>query len=216
MKTEEEMIEYVSGRIELIEKGELHESIPKKNGVLVHVIPQNMDGLIPFDIEDDKKNDRFEINYAFRSFSDLDAVFENNEVGIFSYIENRGFYSCFQNGIVETYRSPIAIPNQLAGGMQQIKVDNIFYQIRSTLDAAKAVHQKIFKSKPPYFVFITLIGVGGTYLYSIDKNYVITDAFPSNNGRFHPFQWNDMKDDIMPEIISSVHYGIRASSGWKK
>ncbi len=213
MMTEEQMKDFVTQRIELIENKGIKENLPNGNGLLINFIPENLidQNLINWK---DKKHP-FIIKHAFRRMSDLTTIYEDLGTEILGYTPDREYFICFQNGIIETYKHPLEIQNSLNRGFDYIKVDNIFYQVRDTLDASKTVHQKIYKSIPPYYIFITFIGVTGTSFYSLDKKYHTTISFPGKNAKFESFVWNDLDDNIMPEIINGVHYGIRASAGWK-
>lgn len=214
--TVEKMKEFVGSRIDLISKGQIHDKIPKINGVLVHVIPQNQELCKPIDWNNDDANHKFILKNSFRRFSDLKSIYIENADGILSVNPDREFYYCFHNGIIETFRSPISVENQFVQDGMQLKIDNIFYQIGDTLDAAKNVHEKIYKSSPPYYIFVTLLGVGGALIYSVDRGYSLVEGFPSRNGRFEPFVWNNMNNNIMPEIKEGIHSGITASAKWNR
>lgn len=209
---EEQMKDFVKSRIELINNGSIKDSLAPKNGLLVHIIPSILEVGNIINWTDKKLNHEFIIKHSFRKFSDLDSTFDNLGDRILGYTPRRILFNCFQSGIIETYKHPLDISNLSGSDLPSIKVDNIFYQIRNTLEAAKNVHEKIFKSNPPYYIFITCVGISGTYFYSLDKKYNTTVPFPFENARFEHFLWNDLKDNIMPEIINGVHYGIRVGA----
>lgn len=166
---EEQMIDLVKERMELIKQKGIKESLPNSNGLLVHVIPQNLLVESPLDFNNPNLNHEFILKHSFRRFSDLDSTFEKLNDGILGYTPDRQYYISFNNGLVETYKHPIEISNNFGSEFDYIKVDNVFFQIRNTLDATKLIYDKIFKCIPPFYVFVTFLGIRGTYFYSLDK-----------------------------------------------
>lgn len=206
---ESEMKDFVSSRIEILERKVLNANLQNENGILIHFIPENLINNKPINWAGNKQ-DQFSIKYEFRRFSDTTTIYEDKGDGILGYTPNRELFFCFQDGIIETFKGPLEINSILLPGTKYVKVDHIFYQVRDTLLACIALHKKIFNSIPPFYIYITLIGVESAYFYSLDKKYYMPEPFPAVNGRFEPFVLNDLNDNIMPEIISGVHYGVRS------
>ena len=213
MITKKEMKNFVSERIKLIEDRGIKKNLLDKNGLLINIIPENRIDQNLINWKDE--NHQFTIKHAFRRLSDLTTIYEDKGTEILGYTPDREYFICFQNGIIETYRHPLEVQNNLNRNYDYIKVDNIFYQVRDTLEAFKTMHQKTYKLIPPYYIFITFLGVKGTYFYSLDKKYYTDIPFPTKNARFEPFGWNDLINDVMPKIISGVNYGIRHIAVWK-
>ncbi len=213
--TEDQMIQFIDQRIDLISSGKIHEKIPQTNGVLVHIIPEDQKGCSPIDWNNAQSKHQQTIKHAFRRFSDLKSKYIELPDGILSVNPDREYYFCSHIGIVETYISPISIDNLRLKNLTQLKIDNIFYQIRNTLDAAKIIHNRIYNSNSSYKIYVTLLGIGGTIVYSIDKGYTLTEGFPAINGRFAPFTWYDMEMNIMPEIIEGIHNAIKSMANSK-
>jgi hypothetical protein len=209
----DEMKEFVNQRIDSVEKKDVNEGLVNTNGILIHFIPENLLDGNPLDWNNG--DHKFKIKHSFRRLSGLDTQYSDLGDKILSYTPNNEYYICFQNGITETFRHPIENQNSLDGRFNYIKVENLFYAIRDFIEASKAVHDKLYKTIPPYHIFISLLGIQGAYFASFDKNYTTTIPFPGKNVRFESFQLNSLSDNIMPEIINGIHYGIRATSQWK-
>jgi hypothetical protein len=212
--TQEEMTAFVGQRIESVKTKEVNPKLNNINGILLHFISDNLLDTNPIDWTN--KDHTFKVTHSFRRFSELDTVHSDLGDRIVGYTPDREYYICFQNGIIEVFKGPIETQNSLNRQVDYTNIDHLFYAIRNFMDASQAIHKKLFKTIPPYNVFITLIGVGGTYFASFYKNYVTIKPFPSNNARFQPFVLNDIDGNLMKDIIAGVHYGIRASVEWTK
>lgn len=164
----------------------------------------------PLNWKDDDQ--RFKISHAFRRLTGMGRTYAEEEDKIICYTPNSEYFICNQNGIIETYRA--GIERQLFGPHSYVKVDNLFYAVSDFVDACKDVHLKVYKSRPPYFVVVSLIGVQGTYFASFKNRYTTTSPFPSKNGRFEAFEWLDLNTNIKPAIINGVHYGLKHSLPW--
>ena len=204
--TEKQMKDFIKERINLIENNGIKENFSNQNGLLIHIIPGNLIDKNLIKWSEEKHQDI--IKRAFKKIIEIETIYEDLDTGILGYTPDKKYFMCFQNGIVETYKHPLKSKNTLDRDFDFIKIDNIFYPISNTLESSKIVYQEILQSTPPYYIFITLLGVKGTYFCSYDESYKSIKPFQANNATFEPFTWDAFDDNIMSEIKSEVHCGI--------
>ncbi|MCB2408864.1 hypothetical protein [Hymenobacter lucidus] len=208
----EEMKNFVGQRIRSVENKEVDKDFLNNSGVLIHFIPEN---LLDNNVLDwSSKDHQFKIKNSFRRLSGLEAKYTNLDDRVLSYTPNDEYYICFQNGITEAFR-PVEIRDALGYGYKFIKVDNLFYFIDDFINASKIVHDKIYKTIPSYYIFISLLDVNEVLFASFDNKYVTTVPFPGKNLRFEPFELNVLSSKIIQGIMSGIHYGIKSTSQWR-
>jgi len=203
----EQMKTFVAERIKLIDDKGIKENLSNQNGLLIHVIPENLvkQNLIDRSNESHKKI----INEAFRRLSKVNTIYEDLESGIFGYSPNEKYFMCFQNGIIETYQPPI-IKRNFRNKSDCIRIDDTFFKIADTLNATQNIHQEIFKSSPPYYIFITFLGVQNTYIEFLYKEYKMIKLFPTKHVTFEPFKWEDLDANIILILKNRVHSSIKS------
>ncbi len=212
--TTEGMKSFIAERIESIQQKEVNAELFSESGILLHFIPETLFDMNPIDWGN--KDHVFKIKYSFRRFSELDTIYTNSGTKIIGYSPNKEYFSCFQNGVIEVFKGPVERQNSLNRKMDYVCVDDIFYAVKDFIKASKEIHKQIYTANGHYNIFITLIGVAGTYFVSFDKNYITTQPFPGSEVKFEPFILHNLDDKIIQEIISGVHYGITSSMLWSR
>ena len=205
----EQMNDFIAERINLIKDNKIKEKLPNQNGLLIHIIPEKLieENLIDWSKE---RHQNILKNDAFKRLSGINTNYEDLGNRILGYSPDKKYFICFQNGIVETYKIPLKRSKISNQNHEFINVDNIFFQVLKTMEAAKITHQKILKPMPTYYIFITFLGIKNTYLYSFDNKYISAKPFPDKHTTFEPFIWEDFATDIIPDIKNVVHTGIKS------
>jgi len=210
-----EIKEFISTRIKAVENKSINENLENDNGLLLHFVPETLiEEKINKPIDWANSDHQFIIKHGFRKFSDLQTAYVDQTDRIEGYTPNSEFFNCFQNGIIEVYKSKVEIENQLGSEFNYVKVDNLFYAIRNFLEVSRVLHKKIYKTEPPYLIFISVLGITGTYFYSFDGRFQTTTPFPSKNLRFEPFNLLDLEQPIIKEIAAGINQGIRTAAQW--
>ena len=210
--TNEEMEAFIGGRIETISALEVNPALANTNGLLLHLIPEHFNNNNPINWNDPDR--QFKIKHAFRNFNGLDTVY-SDQGHILGYTPNNKYFILNQTGIIEVFVNPIVIDNQFNNNLNYIIIDNVFISVHNFIEASKAVHRIIYSSLPPYYIYVSLLGIQGDYFLSRNHNYQTLNPFPAENGRFDQFSLNNLNDNIMREIIATINSGNKASP-WQK
>lgn len=210
--TQEQMISFVGERINAVEQKQIKPELENKNGILLHFIPENL--LSDSNINWENRDHVFIVKRAFRRFLDTESEYTDSGDKITLYTPHGRFGTCFQNGIVEVFTSPIVTESSLDPQLSYVNVDNLYYAISNFLDATKDVHEKLYRSSAPYHVFISLLGVNNTHFSSFDKNYVTKAPLGAKNVRFQSFTLNNLNKRTVVEIMAGIHYGVKSITNW--
>ena len=211
--TQEEMKNWVTGRIELINDSGINENLPISNVILLDLFPSELCENNPIDWND-RNNKNRSIN-CFRRFTDAETEYTIHEDYSIGYTPHKEYFMLFQNGIVEVFHHPIRRETFLRPEIQYIRTENIIVEVRNFLLATRCINNRIYETNPPYYLFITLVGIHGSYFMSLDRNYVNTNPFEQQNARFEPFIIEDININYLPEIMNGIHYGIRSYGNWE-
>jgi len=207
--------DFISDRIKAVENKTINPKLDNDSGILLHLIPETLiDTSTTKPIDWTNRTHQFAIKHGFRRFSDLETTYNEKADCIEGYTPDWKFFSCFQNGIIEIFKAKVEIENQFSSQSNYVKVDNLFYTVRDFLQVSKELHKKIYLTQPPYLIFISILGITGTYFYSLEGRFQTTAPFPAKNLRFEPFNLLDLEQPIMNEIVAGVNQNIRTAAAW--
>jgi hypothetical protein len=185
------------------------DQIPNNNGLLIHIIPEELITQNLINWEND--NHKSLIKKSFHRSPFVDTIYDNTESEIIGFIPNEQYFVCFQNGIIEIFKHPFERENSFGGEYNYVKIDDIGFLINRALNSSKKIYQSLYNYTGPYFIVITFLGVFGTCFYSHKENFATNKPFPADHARFVPFQWNHVSINILPDIMNSIHKTIKES-----
>jgi|WetSurMetagenome_2_1015567.scaffolds.fasta_scaffold108794_2 hypothetical protein len=206
--------EIINNRIIEIKKGLVNPKLDSSSGILLHFLPEVL--LKEFDFNWEDRNQSNLIKREFRNFSSSETHYYKNKDGITGYTPDREYFISYKNGVIEIYKAGIERETNLDIKINYVKVDNLFYAISNFLNASTNIHKQLYKTAPPYYIFISLVNVQNTYFMSIDRNYNTNKPYPNENANFEPIIFHDLNKNIMPQIINEIHYSLTHNATWNK
>lgn len=208
--TDQELKDFLTGRVQAIEEKQVNENLDNSNGLLLHVIPNQLSDERLVNWSEREQSNR--PKRAFRRFSDSGIVFQDYEDGYLGYTPDREYVYWLDNGIIETYVSLMVIENNLAKNADWVKVENLLRHTYNFVNASMEVYKNIYNFSPPVQFLITLIGMKGIYFQSIEKNYTTTAPFPNKTLRFTPFEFVTLDESVIKKFMFDQIHGDLAGN----
>lgn len=199
--TKEEINEFILDRIHAVEKHETDINLSNSDGILLHLIPKNISTDNPADFHDNKILNK--TKSTFRKFSNLDTSYKIVDKDLLGYTPDKMYYKCSGNGIIESFRSGIIRKDMPM--LPYIVAEDFILEINKFLEAASEIHKTIYSSNPPYYFFVTLIGIKNQIVTSFVRNY--QQQFPSTISEytFDSIIMKDIDDKIQNEVLDEIH-----------
>lgn len=174
-----EMKVYQTQRAKAVQKKQVNNNVKYENGILLHAIPHDLLKTKPIDWNDRAQSDCPKI--AFRRFFSSQIQYEPTTDGLMGYTD-REYTIWFDNGIIETFTSPIIrtteTPN--AQRVNYVQVESILMHSKNFMNAYLDAYEKCYKIGLPHTILISLIGVQGVFFYARERNYTTTLPCPTH------------------------------------
>jgi hypothetical protein len=184
---------------------QVNETVNYESGILLHAIPHSLLAEKPMDWSNREQSNCPKI--AFRRFSDSQIQYNQLVDGYIGYTD-REYTIWFDNGIIETFSSPIVqitdIPN--APSVNYIQVETIFMHSRNFMNAYLYTYERCFRIANPYSMMISLIGVKGVFFSARERNYTTTTPCNTNIYTFPIINYTGQsRNDYWNEILKNIH-----------
>lgn len=206
------MIEFIKQRIEIVKKKPIVAEMTNPKGVLVHFVPANLGYFNQFDLSD--KDNQKKIKMALRHFTTTESSYNIIDDGLLISTTDHAYQLCFKNGIIEIFSNNLDTQNILNPSLHHIKIDNVFLVVNRFLKGALELHCKHFKTPEPFHIYITLINVQGSLLYSLSEKLLTFDPIPNPIVAFQPIENNVYSDQLGKKIRQIIISDIKNSFHW--